>query len=570
MLRDQKNKNLVKKNRAGRGFAANGVQDSSPVKGGGVKDTLKILIKEVIEEVSEQETWYDPVLKKKEQLYLRIGQNINSASRFGLDSEWQRETGKRYENGVSAYFLKRTGKGYEIVHPDNRRASYKLENYFSNMFLNVLHQPICEGQIYVVKGKLIEIPNVEMDPEIYTDYKEFLTYDTGSDGEPLLEPGTVSIVETITLEDFINKFYFSGGRSVRDLFLRESEKEYNSLCDDVLNVLNKNKKLTTEEISQKIKDLKLYGFGGFCADAAIQINHKIFNGDGEYIVAANKFLFEKENRIVGHVAVRYNDKLWDVEGETTEDKLESWGMVDENDPDYSEHPEWTTDAAYEAELLEMDEDELTRYFDICRPDSLKEVMNYLFEERKNFQLFKFKELKTYKERKAFIEEYGLERIGCGKERCTYALSDKKVIKLEKDGEEEQNKNEYYSYKNFGKEYTPKIYEVSDDFGWIVSERVKTWETEDTFENATGLNEIWLYEAVTFQMKNGTSPENLYKEYSEKQGWNIPDVNPTPLGMELIQKIGFLNLNGVDDVARWDHWGIADDRRIVCIDLGLNL
>ena len=202
---------------------------------------------------------------------------------------------------------------------------------------------------------------------------------------------------------------------------------------------------------------------------------------------------------------------------------------------------------------------------------LNKLITLLSEEKtKHFQLSEFRQLKSYKERKTYIENHDLERLGCGKKRCTYSLSNEKVLKLEKDIEEEQNKNEYDSYKIFGEKYAPKIYAKSDDFGWIISEKVKIWETEESFENATGLNEIWLYEAVTFQMKNRTEPENLYKEYKQKQNWNVPDIAPNSIGLEIIEKMGFLNLNGADDVARWDHWGITKDGRIVCIDLGLLL
>ena len=386
-IKMSKNKNFYKKNGSRGGSAAEATKDNKLAKGVSLNMSgLRADVNEVIEEGIEQDIWYDPVLKNKGQLYLRIGQNINSASRFSLDMEWQQETGKRYESGVSAYFVKRTGKGYEITYPDQRRALYKLENYFNNMFLRVLSQPICDGQIYIVKGNLIEISNTDMDPEIYTDYKEFLTYAVGSDGEPLLEPGTVTIEENISIEDFINNFYFRGGRTVKDLFLQESKKEYNSLCDEVLNVLKATETLTKETIMQKIKDLKLYGFGGFCADAAIEINNKVFNGNGEYVASANKFWFEKENRILGHVVVKYNDTYWDSEGQTTLDKVESWGMVDEEDPEYSDHPEWKPKDAYEVELLELTEDEVMKYFNICRPQTLKEVMTFLFENNEEKKL----------------------------------------------------------------------------------------------------------------------------------------------------------------------------------------
>ena len=352
-----------------------------------VHKNLKRLIESIAKESGE--IYEHLALKRKDLIFLRMGQNINLASKFGLGSEWREETGKRYEGGVSVYFLKREGDKYIISFPDRMRASYGVGNgYFSNMFLNVLQRPICEEQIYVVRGNLVRIPDIEMEQsaDIYPEYKEFWTYDVGSDGEPLLESGSVSIVEQISLEKFLNNFYFSGGKSVKDLFAQEFKKEYNSLCDEIVDVLNKEVS-GKEEIVKKIKDLKLYGFGGFCADAALQINNKVFNGEGEYVAAANKFWWEKENRIIGHVVVKYNNSYWDAEGETTLEKVESWGMLDEEDPEYSDHPDWTPEDAYEVELLELSEDEVMKYFDICRPQTLKEVMSFLFEnEEKKLKL----------------------------------------------------------------------------------------------------------------------------------------------------------------------------------------
>jgi len=192
------------------------------------------------EEISNHEIYENPILKKKDLIFLRIGRNINSASKFGLGNEWEQETGKKYEGGVSAYFLKKEGNRYIISSPNQHRASYGLKDYFSNMFLNVLQQPICEEQIYVVKGDLVRIPDIDMEEnaDIYSEYKEFWTYNVGSDGEPLLEQGSVSVIEEISLEKFLNSFYFSAGKSVKNLYLQEYNKEYNSLCDEIVNVLN--------------------------------------------------------------------------------------------------------------------------------------------------------------------------------------------------------------------------------------------------------------------------------------------------------------------------------------------
>ena len=135
-----------------------------------------------------------------------------------------------------------------------------------------------------------------------------------------------------------------------------------------------------KNIGRQIKALKLNGFGGDCAAAAIEINNRLFDGEGEYIVAANKFWFNKHNRVLGHVAVKFLDRYWDASGETTLDHLEAWGMLDEQDPDYSDDPEWTPEDAYEVELFGMNEDELREIFDMEPIQSLKECIRALIQE----------------------------------------------------------------------------------------------------------------------------------------------------------------------------------------------
>lgn len=136
----------------------------------------------------------------------------------------------------------------------------------------------------------------------------------------------------------------------------------------------------TISIEHQIKALKLNGFGGDCPAAALEINNRLFDGEGEYIVAANKFWFNKHNRVIGHVAVKFLDRYWDASGETTLDHLEAWGMLDEQDPDYSDDPEWTPEDAYEVELLGVNEDELREIFDMESNQSLKEYICAIIKE----------------------------------------------------------------------------------------------------------------------------------------------------------------------------------------------
>jgi len=212
---------------------------------------------------------------------------------------------------------------------------------------------------------------------------------------------------------------------------------------------------------------------------------------------------------------------------------------------------------------------------------LKTLISFLFENRQHtisdtegsesfnkFNFNEFKKLKTYKEMIHYVTDNDLERIGCGGNRCVYVYSDEKVIKLGRDGE--QNKKEFEAYKSVGKKYTPEIYEHADNFQWILSERVKIWKSEEDFESDTGLNESWLYDAITFQMTHDIPPESLYEEFSKHQPWDIRDINPNEIGEKIIINMAILSNEGFDDVSRWDHWGIAADGRIVCIDLGLTL
>ena len=202
---------------------------------------------------------------------------------------------------------------------------------------------------------------------------------------------------------------------------------------------------------------------------------------------------------------------------------------------------------------------------------LKALLKYLAEGSESlseFELSKFKKLKTYREMISYVTDSGLERIGCGGNRCAYVYLKDRVIKIGRDGE--QNEKEYQAYQEVGIEYTPEIYEHADDFRWIISERVKTWENEEDFEHDTGLNESWLYDAATYQIKHNVPPQDLYEEFSKNQPLDIQDINPNDIGEKVIEKMGYLNINGIDDVSRWDHWGISADGRVVCVDLGLDL
>jgi len=121
-----------------------------------------------------------------------------------------------------------------------------------------------------------------------------------------------------------------------------------------------------EHVKKVLKRASLYGFGGECAEAAIAINDVLFNEEGRIVAAINKWLWEKEGRVVGHVAVEWGGSYWDSEGEKDWDRIESWGMVDESDPDYEF--EGDKEAPYLVEKIYPSKKDLVKMFGGCNLD----------------------------------------------------------------------------------------------------------------------------------------------------------------------------------------------------------
>jgi hypothetical protein len=117
-------------------------------------------------------------------------------------------------------------------------------------------------------------------------------------------------------------------------------------------------------VFQILEKAKIEGFGGACAEAAVAINNVLFDGEGTLVAAVNKYLWEKYGRMTGHVAVYYDPdgSYWDAEGEKDWEHIESWGMLDPEDPDYGFPNE---EAAYEVVRLEPTAEELFNQPDGC-------------------------------------------------------------------------------------------------------------------------------------------------------------------------------------------------------------
>jgi hypothetical protein len=145
------------------------------------------------------------------------------------------------------------------------------------------------------------------------------------------------------------------------------------------NINEHKKKIEARAIAilNKAKQEKRYGFGGECAETAIAINDVLFGDEGVLVAAANKWLWENEGRMVGHVAVEWSGAYWDAEGKKEWEEIEHWGMLDPEDPDYdfgTEDSELKAERANEVERVAPSNAELIEYFGGCNlPDLIKKL-----------------------------------------------------------------------------------------------------------------------------------------------------------------------------------------------------
>ena len=82
-------------------------------------------------------------------------------------------------------------------------------------------------------------------------------------------------------------------------------------------------------INEVLSIAKIKGFDGDCAEAAIAIRDTLFPDDAKIIAAVNKWKFKTLGEMEGHVAVEWNGRYWDAEGEKSIEQIESWGQIDE-------------------------------------------------------------------------------------------------------------------------------------------------------------------------------------------------------------------------------------------------
>lgn len=169
------------------------------------------------------------------------------------------------------------------------------------------------------------------------------------------------------LVNFYRRYGFEGDRIVDGgmLMCREPKSKTKTLTENHTGPVEKP---GPEMILEKARRAGFYGFGGLCGEAAVVINQEAFEGHGRLVGAFNE-AFLNAGQHIGHVAVLFGGKYWDSDGVPKElIDIESWGMLDADDPDYREQAEklgiaWSDEAASEVTLVEFDnEDEVLGIF----------------------------------------------------------------------------------------------------------------------------------------------------------------------------------------------------------------
>lgn len=136
--------------------------------------------------------------------------------------------------------------------------------------------------------------------------------------------------------------------------------------------------LTEEEILDKIgkADIAKLGFGGNCFTMAIALKKTIIP-DGQIVVAANKYIYEHTDRMIGHAAVQYDGAYYDAEGAMDKEDLLEIASLPPDDPEYIKRfdfeitlEEWDA-LAEEAVIVNVDESDLVSY---TKPSLLKKLM----------------------------------------------------------------------------------------------------------------------------------------------------------------------------------------------------
>jgi len=205
----------------------------------------------------------------------------------------------------------------------------------------------------------------------------------------------------------------------------------------------------------------------------------------------------------------------------------------------------------------------------------------LFESWRGFSLKQFKRLATPNERVDYAASY-LPKLGRGAARVVFGLGSGKVLKIaHKKSGSFQNRNEVEAYTSSrAQDFLAKIYDADEEYMWLISEGLKVLADNDDLLQKFTVSEMVIEEVVTGAHQGKTFEESLVDAVEYHNTHYKDDYGPfhteAPIELEKLNKLDIELFRqayeatkvGIEDLDRYDHWGITVNGRLVIADYGL--
>jgi hypothetical protein len=237
-----------------------------------------------------------------------------------------------------------------------------------------------------------------------------------------------------------------------------------------------------------------------------------------------------------------------------------------------------------------------------RTDLIEKLANFFVKEAKKYFFNKkdFNALRTYQQRKRYLQLSETPIMGEGSSRVVYMMSPRKALKLAKNQPGvAQNQFEYYVIQKSNSDLFPKFYDKAPDDSWLELEMCRPITVQE-FQDKTGIHVgIWTYmmdklgpleptiakrQLIDFlESKTGRDFENLFnKELTFEMLNKIFEKNKitsikalsymhyvcNPVAIKIANIVREFNMPAVE-ISRIATWGTTADGRLVFIDAGYN-
>lgn len=162
----------------------------------------------------------------------------------------------------------------------------------------------------------------------------------------------------------------------------------------------------------------------------------------------------------------------------------------------------------------------------------------------------------------------LPKLGSGSARSVFGLGSGKVLKIARTKyATRQNENEVEAYTSGRyKDLLAKIYDFDKNYVWLVSEGVKVIIDNADLMTKFTIPEVFLEDIETFFDQDKEFEESV--KFALFRNPQVTAEDLTELDKELVHKLWKALKLGMDDINRFDHWGLTTNGRLVIVDYGL--